>query len=920
MTHAASRIPIDRLRDDVRLLGSLVGRVLREQRGPGLLDDVEWIRRKSIELRERQSATGDLELVEYIGSLDHATLVELIRAFCVYFHLINVAEENHRLRVLNEHEARSGAEPRPESIAAAMRDLKKRNVPPHEVASFVTRLDFRPVFTAHPTEARRRTVLEHLRRLASCVTKLDDPRITFPERERLIDRLLEDITILWQTEELRAERPKPLQEVRNGLYFFEHTVYRVIPTIYRDLEAALARYYPELPVPQHPIIQFGSWMGGDQDGNPLVDADTVEETLRLHRDTVLRLYIAEVGDLLSELSQSVKRIGESVELAECVGSDLEFFPHLVKQARSRNPHEPYRQKLSVILERLRATRLTRPSEPHPDAYEDASRLLADLEGLSRALDVHRGARVSGGRLRDLLWRVRTFGFHLAKLDLRQESDAHETVVAKVLSHGGHADYESLDEAGRCDVLVAALAEPPKGFLPDVAGIDDAVGRTAAVFERLPAWQDFYGTDACDSYVISLTHHPSDVLEVLFLAREAGLVEFRGDKAKSSLDIVPLFELIDELERCESMVDSLLRLPLFRAQVSARGDRQEIMLGYSDSNKDGGYLTSNWKLYNAERALPATCSAHGVDVLLFHGRGGAIGRGGGPTARAIMAMPQEARTGRLKMTEQGEVVYARYSNPNIARRHLEQVFHSMILAGFDHERVERESAWSRVTSSLSQRSYGVHRKLVYDHPHFLSFFFQATPIQEVSRLNIASRPASRGALEDIRLIRAIPWVFSWTQSRFNVPGWYGLGTALSDHIEHSPDGTGELRAMYREWPFFRSLIDNAQISLATADMRIAWLYARLAETEGRDEVFDLIRSEHERAVRAILEVTTQSEILENSVLGRLIRLRNPYVDPLHFAQASLLRRLRSLGDQDADHVHAAVLQTINGIAAGLQTTG
>jgi phosphoenolpyruvate carboxylase len=894
---------------------------LEEQSGSRLLHEVESIRRRSIDLREHLSESGDLALMKHIGTLDERTLVEVIRSFCVYFHLINVAEENHRLRVLSQHDAWSDAGPRPQSIAAALHDLKRQEVPAEEVESFLGGLDFRPVFTAHPTEARRRTVLEHLRGLSSWVTVLDDPRLTASERERATDRLLEEITILWQTEELRPERPTPLQEVRNGLYFFEHSVYGVVPTIYRDLEEALARYYPDVPVPSGPVIRFGSWMGGDQDGNPAVDADVIDKTLRLQRDTVLRLYIAEVDDLVSALSQSVRRIGPSAELIASLDLDSESVPHLVKQARRRNPEEPYRQKLSVILERLRATRSTRPEEPHFDAYPSPATFLQDLEGLCRALEGQRGGRVSRGRLRDLLWRVQTFGFHLAKLDFRQESRVHETVVARMLHRADFdVDYEKLDESTRIDVLTTALATPRSGFPTDATTTVGVGDRTAAVFERILAWQDFYGTEACDSYVISLTHDPSDVLEVLFLAREARVIDFHGNEARSSLDIVPLFELIDDLDRCENIVDSLLRIPLYRAQVSARGDRQEIMLGYSDSNKDGSYLTSNWNLYKAERALPRTCSAHGVEALLFHGRGGAIGRGGGPTTHAIMAMPREARTGKLKLTEQGEVIFARYSNPKIAHRHLEQVLHSMILARFDPDRAQREPRWAGVLSTLADRSCDFYRDLVYEHPHFLPFFFEVTPIREVGRLNIASRPASRGAPEDLRSIRAIPWVFSWTQSRINLPGWYGLGTALSDLIESSADGVAELRDMYEAWPFFKSVIDNAQISVATADMRIASLYADVAETEGRDELFNLIRSEYDRAVRAILDVTGRSEVLENSVLGRLIKLRNPYVDPLHLAQANLLGRLRSSDGDDAEAVHSALLQTINGIAAGLQTTG
>jgi phosphoenolpyruvate carboxylase len=919
MSTQSNRIPIERLRDDVRFLGSLLGTVLKEQMGAEMYETVEEIRRACVRLREHYDDADECELMDRVSALNQASLAELTRAFTVYFHLINIAEEHHRVRVLRQWEVERYPRSRKESIEAALEELKQRNISSEAVRTFIDRLDLWPVFTAHPTEARRRTVLEHLRDIAADVRLLSDERFGPETRDRLTDRLTEKATILWQTEELRTERPDPLQEVRNGLYYFEQSVYEVLPGVYRDLERALNRYYPEVDMPVRPFLRFGSWMGADRDGNPAVMPATTEATMQLHRQTILDLYIDEIRLLRGKLSPSVRRVGRLDELEASLDIDARSYPGIVDDARRRNDDEPYRQKLSVIVHRLEATRASSIRNQHEWAYASPAEFVDDLQIVQNTLRAHRAERVASGDLQNLLWRAQTFGFHLAKLDLRQESDVHAEVVAELFRRSRRRDdYGSLDEVGRVKVLIEALEQPAAGALEEVAKLDNVVGHTAAVFERLPAWQRFFGTEACDTYVISLTHGASDVLEVVLLAKEAGLVHLDGDRVVSSVDVVPLFELIPELESGGQMLDVLLGIPAYRAQVAARGDRQEVMLGYSDSNKDGGYVTSNWALYRAQRSIPEACARFGVSVRLFHGRGGAIGRGGGPTGRAIMAQPDPARNGRLKLTEQGEVIFARYSNRRIARRYIEQVIHSMLGAGFDDPTSASESRWSDLMAELSRRAMDEYQSLVYGERALVPFFLQATPILDVARLNIGSRPSSRGSVDDIRKIRAIPWVFSWTQSRMNLPGWYGLGTALDEYIARAPNGIDDLRKVYRGWPFFQSVIDNAQISLATADMRIAERYADLGG-EGAREVFRRIEVEYDRTVRTILQVTMQRELLEGSLLARSIQLRNPYVDPLHYTQITLLRRLREMGG-DTDEVRAGVLQTINGIAAGLQTTG
>ncbi|MDQ3783906.1 MAG: phosphoenolpyruvate carboxylase [Actinomycetota bacterium] len=914
-----NRIPIEGLRDDVRVLGEVLGTVLKEQMGADIFETVEEIRKGCIRMREKYDEAEECALRERIAALDVDSLVELTRAFTVYFHLSNIAEEHHRIRVLRHREAELGSGSRHESIAAAIRDLKQRGVSPSDVREFLDHLDLRPVFTAHPTEARRRTVLQHLRRIAADARLLSEggeaPRVG----ERLIDRLEGHVTVLWQTEELRIDRPDPLQEVRSGLYYLAGSVYEVLPSFYRDLEEALDYYYPDITLPNRSFLHFGSWMGGDRDGNPAVSSETTEATLQLHRDTILDLYIRDVGRIVGVLSASERRVGPVDEIRGSLDDDARWWPELVAKARRRNRDEPYRQKLSLILDRLRATRACNLQASEAGAYTRAEEFTADLELLQRSLRKHRGERVALGDLQDLLWRARTFGFHLAKLDLRQESEVHEEAVARLMACGErHDDYRGLDESGRIATLLKAMQSPVTGALSEVSKSDGSAGRTTSLFERLTAWQRFFGAGACDSYIISLTHSLSDVLEVMLLAKEAGLVRIDGDRVESDLDIVPLFESIPELDASGRTTDLLLTIPLYRALVKSRGEKQEVMLGYSDSNKDGGYLASNWSLYRAQRAIPEAAARHGVDIRLFHGRGGAIGRGGGPTGRAIMAQPDTTRNGWLKLTEQGEVIFARYSNPQITHRYIEQLVYSMLCAGFGEPMEEAEAHWSELMSELSEHALGEYRSLVHDDPALVSFFLQATPILEVARLNIGSRPSSRGAVDDVARIRAIPWVFSWTQSRMNLPGWYGLGFALAARIGASHDGINELQEMYRSWPVFGSIVDNAQISLATADMRIAQRYSALAGAGG-EEIFERIRTEFDRTVAAVLQVCDQQSLLEGSLLARLIQLRNPYVDPMHYAQISLLQSLRDRRGEDG-RARAAVLQTINGIAAGLQTTG
>lgn len=912
-----ARVPIERLRDDVRFLGQLLGETLVEQVGTDLLDLVERVRSEAIAARDRGHPV-DQALVSLIENLPHEQMSRLVRAFTVFFYLVNAAEEQHRLRSLRERSLAEPGRPRPESIAAAIRTLREAGITADAVAAFLARLRINPVLTAHPSEARRRTVLQHLRRISALIAAL----ASSTEREAVLADLLEEVTLLWQTDEVRISRPTPLDEVRTGLFFFDETLFDVVPRIYRDLADALAAEYPgqrwEIP----PFLRFSSWIGGDRDGNPSVTSEVTLTALELQRLHVLQRYRADIVDLRRWLSPSVRQVGVSAALLDAIARHVDELGAFGQEVIARAPVEPYRQMLTLIEERLRRTeaRLT-------PAYSSADDLLADLDLIAESLVLHRGQRIAAGKLQDLRWRVRAFGFHLAELEIREHSQRHEQALTEILAATAVCpNYRALSDAERVALLAREIANP-RPLIPAELSFDPATTRVVELFRTIRRAQEQYGTAACQRYIISMTHSAADVLAVALLAKEAGLIDVReGRPPRATLRIVPLFEGIDDLRRAPRVVDELLDLPVYRRIVAAAGDCQEIMLGYSDSNKDGGYLAANVALYEAQDPLAAVCERHGVQVELFHGRGGAIGRGGGPMGRAIAALSRRALNARLKFTEQGEVIFARYGNPGIAHRHLEQVVHATLLAGLEPrgatcpEGVLRR--WHAILDNLADRALATYHALVTRTPGFERYFREATPFPEIAEHTIASRPVSRSTTASLADIRAIPWVFSWTQCRVNLPGWYGVGSAVLGYLDEHPDERSVLQAMYREWPVFRSIIDNCQISLATADMAVARLYRdAVTDPSLAARIYQMITDEYERSKQAVLTLTGYPVLLgPSSLLRQSIQLRNPYVDPLHVIQASLLKVLRRGGLYGDRRPVDLVLQTINGIAAGVQTTG
>lgn len=955
----------DDLARDVDLLGRLLGEVVEELEGEAGLALVEEYRARTKALRAEPARgafgpEGEALLERTDGlSLREARL--LARAFTSYFHLVNLAEEHHRLRVLREREREAPGSSRAESLQAALLEAAAAGVPSGRVRSLLAGASVEPVFTAHPTEARRRSVLHRLRRLRERVEVLDDPRLSAGGSAALIDAIREEITGLWLTEERSDRPPTVLDEVRNGLHYFE-TLWVTVPRLYRELAQALALAYPGERFEAPPFLSFGSWIGGDRDGNPHVTAAVTEHTLRLHKEAALDLYERDLSELQRHLSVREPEGGAPEPLGRSLEADEAAAPELAELLRREFPGEPYRRKLGFMLARCRAAQRLNTAvllrerateddggadqmartqtlwgrgvareRPGPQdaarAYRGPADLGRDLAVVAESLERQGAHRLAEGALADLGRKLEVFGFHLARLDLRQHSGVHAAAVAELLARAGRArDYLERGEPERTAILTRVLeGETPLG--QEAGALTPETRECLSVFQVARRLQDELGTEAVRHYVISMTAGVSDVLAVLLLAREAGLFVpgAAAGPARSRLAIVPLFETIDDLKRCGELMRTLFAHPVYARQLAAQGGRQQIMLGYSDSNKDGGFVTANWELHEAQRRLAEVCGEARVQLELFHGRGGAVGRGGGPTVRAIRAQPPGALGGRLRFTEQGEVAFARYGHEGIAHRHLEQTIHAVLRASLlpDESAARPRPGWTARMSRLSEAARRAYSDLVDGDSRFLRYFHQATPIDLISELRIGSRPARRKAAGGrIGDLRAIPWVFSWTQSRHGLPGWLGLGSAVRELAANEGEtAKAELTEMYRDWPFFHSLVENAQLGLGCADLAVARLYAGLAEPE-LAEVFGAVEAEWHATARAILDVTGRAALLATSpVLRRSIALRNPYVDPLSFLQVSLLRRLRRRPEGAAlEPWRRLAAVTINGIAAGLQSTG
>ena len=909
------------LRYDIRLLGRILGDTVRAQEGEPVFELVERIRRTGVQFHRNADETARQELQAIMSGLPTDQAIRIIRAFGYFSHLANLAEDQHHIRRTRAY-AMAKAPPRPGTMAYALDRAKGAGVSRAQLQAFFAHALCSPVLTAHPTEVRRKSSIDREMEIARLLDQRD--RIQFTPEELAANRkaLRRAVLTLWQTRLVRGTRLRVIDEVANGLAYYDHTFLHALPTFYADLEDRLGATDPkwqDLAVPS--FLRMGSWMGGDRDGNPYVTADVTRRALTMQSGRALRFYLDELHLLGGELSLdgSMVRISDSLRVLADRSPD---------HAPERQD-EPYRRAIIGIYARLAATAwsLDKLEAPHPPvgpapAYETAAELIADLDTLDESLTQNGSAGLARGRLRSLRRAVDVFGFHLASLDLRQNSDVHARVMAELVelaTVGQGVDYRALDEPARVALLAGELGNPRPLAAPDSSYAEETAGELALLRVTADAHRR-YGRAAVPTYVISKTDSVSDILEVAVLLKEVGLL--RPREGRLDVDIVPLFETIGDLQHCGRIMDDLLGLPAYRRLLASRGGTQEVMLGYSDSNKDGGYLTSTWELYKAELTLIEVFRRHQVGLRLFHGRGGSVGRGGGPSYEAILAQPPGALQGQIRVTEQGEVIAGKYSNAEVGRRNLETLAAATLEATLlEADRPQAPAAYMTVMEELSAHAFRAYRALVYETEGFDRYFRESTVLDEIASLNIGSRPASRSGRQRIEDLRAIPWVFSWAQCRLMLPGWYGFGAAVKAWTgAQSGDGMATLQAMHDDWPFFQTILSNMDMVLAKSDIAIASRYAELVtDAKLRERVFGRLREEWQAAIEAVLAITRQQTLLQsNPLLARSIRNRFPYIDPLNHVQIELLKRHRA-GDADPGVVQGIHL-SINGIAAGLRNSG
>ncbi|WP_141015065.1 phosphoenolpyruvate carboxylase [Nocardioides sambongensis] len=905
------------LRSSVRQLTTLLGEALARHESPELLATVERVRHLA---RRPDSA----ELRALLAEIDEPTAVVLARAFTAYFELVNATEQLHRWRELTD----ADTPPIAATVARLGAALEDGSLDRGELEEILGRIEYRPVFTAHPTEASRRSVLRLLRRLVEAADAAEDPRASAADAARQERRLTELVDLLWQTDELRVVRPEPADEARTAIYFLRSLASEVVPDLLAELDTELARLDLRLPVTARPL-RFGTWAGGDRDGNPNVTPAVTEEILGLQFASGIAELGRMVDDLLVEMTASTRIVEVTEELRASVERDAAALPITWETIRRLNAEEPYRCKLTFVKVRLQRTaerlRQGTAHEPLRD-YADFGELIADLALVREAMLAAGDELTGNGAILRALRTAAAFGAGLATMDVREHSGKHHAALAELYARLGDLRYGELDRPERIATLQREMASPR----PLVGAVRDQLGEAAtaslALMDTLRRALDTYGPETVETYIVSMTHDVDDLYAVVVLAREAGLIELGADGAATArIGFAPLFETVAELEAAGPLLDALLSEPSYRRIVAARGDVQEIMLGYSDSSKGAGIAASQWQIHRAQRGLRDIAARHGVRLRLFHGRGGSVGRGGGPTAEAIMSQPNGSLDGPIKITEQGEVISDKYALPGLARTNLEAALAAVIEGTALHRTSllppEVLQEWNATMDTVAGAGQRAYEELI-GSPSLVPFFLHATPVDELGNLNIGSRPAKRpggdGGIEDLR---AIPWVFGWTQTRIILPGWFGVGSGLAAAREAGAEGT--LREMYGSWPFFRTFLSNVQMTLTKTDLDIAAQYvADLVPTEHRG-VFEVIRAEHDRTVREVLAVTEQGSLLESApLLRRTLELRDHYLAPLHALQVALLARTRAAaeGSEGDPDVQRAMLLTINGIAAGLRNTG
>lgn len=948
------------LRRDIRMLGDALGRAIQRHEGSAVFDTVERLRQSCKRLREcaemlarspednptlleNEIAALDQEIIQIVEHCDLDTAIDVIRAFTVYFHLVNTAEQYHRIRRRLVYEKSNRLATQRGSFAALVAFFEQKGLAASAIQQLLNSLSIELVFTAHPTEATRRALITKSRQVAELLEAHDHQAEWTPRQRASWQRELETtVGLLWRTDAVRSVRPQLLEEIKMGIYYLDEILYDALPELYAELEQSLNVAYPGESLTIPPFLRLGSWIGGDQDGNPDVGPTTLLQALHLQRTYLIEDYRSSIEALAEQYSQSLNHCSISRALEDSITYDAACMPDYDLEPGSHTTQEPYRRKLSFMWKRLGAKLISNEETgnrrealtlPESVSYSQSEEFLADLELVRESLLTDGEREVAQGRLATLIRQVQVFGFHFAALDVRQHSERHASALAELLQGTGllQENYKTLDEAERVYLLEGLLRDPR--ILPRHGRmLSKETEHVLDTFDAIRQAREELGSQAITCYIISMARTLSDLLEVQFFCKETGIV---------GLPIVPLFETIDDLRSCASVMEQAFAHPLYRAYLETCHNQQQVMLGYSDSSKDGGILTSGWELYQAQCRLVDVGARHSIAITIFHGRGGAIGRGGGPIYEAILGQPAGTVNGRIRITEQGEMLSFKYGLHAIALRNMELVVAGVAESSLPHSSQSQSLAaegWSGVMARLSASAYAHYRRLIYENPLFLRFFEQATPILELGWLNIGSRPARRTTGHSIEELRAIPWVFAWMQSRYVLPSWYGVGLAFEEYIREQPEGLAELQEMYRKWSFMRAFLDNLQMTLSKADIHIARHYSLLVDDEElRQQMLHEIEQEYERTCHILLRIVGGTALLDGTpVLQRSIRLRNPYVDPLSYFQVVLLRRLRALGgplllddaaqktataqERERARLTYAVLLTINGIAAGLRNTG
>ena len=896
--------------NNIHLLGDLLGKVISELESPELFETEERIR-KSAKARRSGSKEAAERLQQYVSTLGNEDARVVAAAFAAYFDLVNLAEENHRVQLLRQSEHAAFPNPVDESIGEALAILKERGVTSGEVAALMDNLFIELVLTAHPTEARRRTILSKTEHIATLLRLLDGTGLYPFEEKNAVNTLQATISSLWLTDRARAEKLTVTDEVRTGMYFVDSFFWNTLPVLYRDLERALAIHYPDVKAPRR-WLKLASWIGGDRDGNPFVKSDITAETLRLHRGLAVENLRRDFQDLGRQLSVSSNRIAPPPELLAWIEKRRPFPKH-VDYIEKRYSAEPYRLVLALLAYDLGEASKDEMTLHLLGTHEHCA--LLNVDHLIEPLNLIAAALPQSlvkDQLQTVIYKVEIFGLHAARLDIREDSSRFNAALSEVLrALNIESNFESMPDDARTELLGRLLHDPIPDLAPSL-GATAASAETWSLFKLIGRTNEIYGNDLLGPIVISMTHAAADVLTVLLLAKWGG--------CNTLPSITPLFEVIQDLKDAPAILEQLFTSEYYREHLRSRNNEQMVMIGYSDSNKDGGYVMANWSLYQAQEEITRVAAKYNIKLTIFHGRGGTIARGGGPANNAIRAQPAGSINGKFRVTEQGEIIASRYANPGLAHRHLEQIASAVILASAPQKENPVPQQWRDSMETISHAGFRAYRTLVYETPGFIEFWESATPLDEIKRLQIGSRPASRAKAGAVNQIRAIPWVFSWMQSRFNLPSWYSLGAGLA-----AVDDLPLLQEMYDNWLFFRTLLNNSEISLLKADMDISALYVSLVpDKKLADGIFNSIRAEYERTRESVLSISRHTSLLQlEPTTQQAVQLRNPYVDPLNYIQVETLRRLRSLPDPECEEskpLREIMALTINGIAAGLRNTG